>query len=43
MLEVELDVITANVRGHGDDGRSVELSNQMTGRDTIEVRHDYVH
>lgn len=43
MLEVELNVIAANIRSHGDDWRSIELSNQMASRDTIEVWHYYVH
>lgn len=43
MLEVELDVITTDVRGHGDNRRTVELADQMAGRYTIQVRHDDVH
>lgn len=43
MLEVELNVITTDVGGHGDDRGTVELADQMAGRYTIQVRHDDVH
>lgn len=44
MLIVELNVITANIRGHGDNWSfRVELTDQMTGRHTIQVGHDDIH
>lgn len=43
MLEVELDIVTANVRCHGDDGGPVELANKVASRDTIQIGHDNVH
>lgn len=43
MLEVQLDIVTSNIGGHGNDGSSVELADEMTGRHTIQVRHYDIH
>ena len=43
MLEVHLNVIAPNIRGHGNDWRAIKLSDQMTSRYSVQVRHYYVH
>lgn len=43
MLEVELNIITTDVRCHGNDRRAVELADEMTGGYTVQVRHDDIH
>lgn len=43
VLEIHGDVVAADVGGHGDDGGGVELADQVTSRDAVEVRHDDVH
>jgi hypothetical protein len=43
MLKVKLNVIASNVRCHRDDRRPVELTNEMTRRDSIQIGHNYVH
>lgn len=43
MLEIHLNVVAPDVRGHGDDWRAIKLSDQMTSRHAIQIRHDYVH
>lgn len=43
VLKVKLDVVAADIRCHGDDGCPVELANQVTRRDTVEVGHDDIH
>ena len=43
MMEVKLDVITPDIRGHGDYRGSVELADEVTCRDTIQVRHNNIH
>ena len=43
VCKVHIDVVASNVGRHGDDGGRIELSNQMTGRDAVEVGHDDVH
>ena len=43
MLEVHRDVIGSDVGSHGDDWCRVELTDQMSRRDTVKVRHDDVH
>lgn len=43
MLEIHLDVVASNIRGHGDDRCTVKLPYQVTSRNTIQVGHDDVH
>lgn len=43
MLEIHCNVVTTDVRGHGDDRCVVELSDQMASRNTVKVGHDDVH
>lgn len=43
MLKVHLYVITSDVGRHSNNGCTVELSNQVTSRDTVQIRHDDVH
>lgn len=43
MLEVELDIVTADVGSHGDDRGPVELANKVASRNTIQIGHDNVH
>jgi hypothetical protein len=43
VLEVELNIIASDVGGHGNDGSSVELADQMTGRHAVQVRHNDIH
>lgn len=43
VLEVQLDVITSDIGGHGDDRSSVELANKVASRDTIQIGHDNIH
>jgi uncharacterized UPF0146 family protein len=43
MLEVELNIITTDVRCHGDDRSAVELADEMAGGYTVQVRHDDIH
>ena len=43
MLEIQLNIITANIGGHGDYGGSVELADQMAGGDPVQIRHDDIH
>lgn len=43
MLEIHLNVIAPDVGCHGNDWRTVELSNEVAGRYTIQIRHYNVH
>ena len=43
MLEIHLDVIASDIRGHGHDWRPIELSDDMASRNAVQVRHDDVH
>lgn len=43
VLEIQLNVITSNVGGHGNNRSSVELTNEMTSGNTIEVGHYDIH
>ena len=43
MLEIKLDVIASNIRGHGDDRRAVKLTDKMACRYTVQIRHDDIH
>lgn len=43
MLEVKLDIITSDIRGHGDNRSPVELSDKVASRDTIQIGHDDIH
>src|SRR5690349_8454702 len=43
MLEIHRDVVTSDVRCHSDDRSGVKLSNQMTSRNTVQVRHYNIH
>lgn len=43
MLEVKLDIITPDIGGHGDNRGPVELADEVASRDTIQIRHDYIH
>lgn len=43
MLEIHGNIVTSDVRCHGNDWRRVELSNKVASRNAVEVRHDYVH
>lgn len=43
MVEIHGNIVAADVGGHGDDGRVVELSNEMAGGNAVQVRHDDVH
>ena len=43
MLEIELDVVASDVRGHGDDRGAIKLANQMTRGYTVQIGHNDVH
>ena len=43
VLEIHGDVVAADVGGHGDDGCGVELADQVTSRNAVQIRHDDVH
>lgn len=43
MLEIELNVITSDVGGHGDDRSSVELADEVACRHTVQIGHDDIH
>jgi hypothetical protein len=43
VLEVHRNVVTSNVGGHCDNGRVVELADEVSRRNTIQVRHNDVH
>jgi hypothetical protein len=43
MLEVHRNVVASDVRCHGYNGRVVELTDQMSCRNAVQVRHDNVH
>lgn len=43
MLEIKLDVVASDVRGHGDDRRAIKLANEMACRYTVQIRHNDVH
>lgn len=43
VLEVKLNVVTSNIRGHGDDRCTVELTNKVASRYTIQMRHNDIH
>ena len=43
MIEVHCDVVTSNVRSHGNDWGLIHLTNQMTRGHTIKVWHDDIH
>lgn len=35
MLEVELDIVTSDIRGHSNNGCSIELADKMASRHAI--------
>lgn len=43
MLEIELDVVASDVRGHGDDRGAIKLANEMACRYTVQIRHNDIH
>jgi hypothetical protein len=43
MLEVELDVVTSNVGGHGNDRSAIKLADKMASRDAVQVGHNNIH
>ena len=43
MMEVKLDVITPDIRCHGDDRGAIKLADKMAGRNAVQVRHDDIH
>lgn len=43
MLEVHLNIIASNVGRHGNDRRTVKLSDKVTSRYTIQIGHYNVH
>lgn len=43
MLEIELNIVTSDIRGHSNDGSPVKLTDQMTGRNTVQIRHNDIH
>lgn len=43
MLEVELNIVASDVRGHRDDRCAIKLADEMTSGYTIEIRHDDIH
>jgi hypothetical protein len=43
MLEIHLYVIASDVRRHSNYWCPIELSNDMAGRNSVEVRHYDVH
>ncbi len=43
MLEIHLNVIASNVGCHGNDRRPVKLSDKVTSRYAIQIRHYNVH
>jgi hypothetical protein len=43
VVEIHLNVIAPDVRGHGNDWRIVKLSNDVAGRDSVQVWHDNIH
>ena len=42
-MKVHRDIVTANVRGHCNDGCLIKLSDQVAGRDAVQVGHDDIH
>ncbi len=43
MLEIHLDVVASDVGCHGNNRRTVELSDEVTSRHSIQIRHYNVH
>jgi hypothetical protein len=43
MSKVHLYVIISDIGCHGNDWRAVELSDDMTSRNTIQLRHYDIH
>lgn len=43
MLEVHRNIVAANVRGHRNDGRMIELPDEMSGGNAVQIRHDDIH
>ena len=43
MLEIELDVVASDVRGHGDNRGAIKLADQMARGYTIQIWHNDVH
>lgn len=43
MLEVQLNVVTSNVGGHGNNWSAIELTNEMTSGNAIEIGHYNIH
>lgn len=43
MLEIKLDVVASDVRGHGDDRCAIKLANEMACRYTVQIRHNDIH
>lgn len=43
VMEIELNVITSDVGGHGDDRSSVELADQVACGHPVQIGHDDIH
>lgn len=43
MLEIHLNVVASDIRGHGDNWCTIKLSDQMTSRHPVQIRHDNIH
>lgn len=43
MLEIKLNVVTPDIRCHGDNRRPIKLANKMTCRNTVQIRHNDIH
>ena len=43
VLEIHGNIVTADIRSHGNDWGIIKLSNQMTRGDPVEVGHDDIH
>jgi hypothetical protein len=43
MLEVHRNVVASDVRSHSYNWRVVKLPNEMCGRDSVQIGHDYIH
>lgn len=43
MVEVKLNVITPDIRCHGDDRGAIKLADKMAGRNAVQVGHDDIH
>lgn len=43
MVKVHLNVVVSDIGRHGNDGGAVKLSDQVTSRHPIQIRHDDIH